>query len=130
MKGSFKNKLVWLMLIAFLMLPVAGMAQDAFSGAPSGKQMAQNVTDTANSFSVMIQAIIALVGFIITCVGVYGFYRVTKEKGQGQASIPLSLAGCVVGMLMIMLPLTIGTLGKSLFGDQMQRPSRIEITPN
>lgn len=127
MKFNLQTNLMWLVLLSLMLLPEQA---DAFTSAPSGKEVAQNVTDTANGFSLMIQSIVCLVGFVICCVGVYTFYRVTKEKGQGQASIPLAMSGCVVGVAMILLPLTIGTLGKSLFGDQMARPSRIEITPN
>lgn len=132
MNTFYRNKLVVLsalMLLVFLATPMIGLAQDPFSSAPSGKQMAENATATANSFSVLIQSIVCLVGFVITCAGIYGFYRVNKEQGQGRASIATSLAGCVVGVCMILLPLTIGTLGKSLFGDQMARPTRIDITP-
>lgn len=129
MKTSIRNKLTQLMLVStLLMAPVVAMAQQ-LSSAPSAAQVAQNGTNTLNSFSIMIQAAVCLVGFIICCSGIYGFYRVTKEKGQGQHSIGASLAGCVVGVLMIMLPLTVGSLGKSLFGDQMSQPQRIQITP-
>lgn len=118
-----------LLILATLITPFGALAQDQLSGAPDLKQIAQNGTETANGLFNLIQALVCLVGFLIVCFGVYGFYRVTKEKGQGQASIGLALTGCVVGVLMVMLPLTVGSLGKSLFGDQAGRPQRINITP-
>lgn len=125
-----RNKVVnWvLMLVPLLLLPMVAMAQ--FSSAPDAQQIATNGTNAANAFSILIQSCVCLVGFVICCVGVYGFYRVTVEKGQGQHTIGRSLAGCVVGVLMVMLPLTVGSLGKTIFGDQMSQPQRIQITPN
>lgn len=129
MKNQSKSH--WLLVAMFILmtvLPTLAFAQD-FSSAPSGAQIATNMTTTTNAFWNFIQAVVCLVGFIMVCVGLYGFYKVTKEKGQGQSSIPLALTGCVVGVLMIMLPLTVGTLGKSVFGDQAARPARIQLTP-
>ncbi|MGH8605579.1 MAG: hypothetical protein ACREXR_23130, partial [Gammaproteobacteria bacterium] len=96
---------------------------------PSAVAVADNMTKTANGFFTLIQAIVVLVGFVITCIGVFTFYKVTKEKGQGQSSIGMALAGCFVGVLMIMLPLTIGSLGKSVFGDQAGRATKIDLSP-
>lgn len=121
-----------LLVLGILMLvePSLAFAQsDPFANAPSGAQVADNMTNTTNSLFLFIQGLVCLVGFVIACMGVYGFYKVTKEKGQGQTSLPMSITGCVVGMAMIMLPLTIGTLGKSVFGDAAGRPARIQLTP-
>ncbi|MDQ1090705.1 uncharacterized membrane protein YidH (DUF202 family) [Xanthomonas sacchari] len=128
-KRNWVGTAALLLVMLALITPFSAFAQDQMTGAPDIKQIAQNGADTANGVFNFIQAVTCLVGFVIVCLGVYGFYRVTKEKGQGQASIPLALTGCVVGVLMVMLPLTVGSLGKSVFGDQAGRPQRINITP-
>ncbi|MEB1409520.1 hypothetical protein [Xanthomonas campestris] len=130
-----RNKRTWLAMATLLLVclslltPFGAFAQDQMSGAPDVKTIAQNGSETANGVFMLIQSVVCLVGFIIVCIGVYGFYRVNKEKGQGQASIATSFVGCIVGVLMVMLPLTVGTLGKTVFGDQAGRPQRINITP-
>lgn len=122
----------WIMLaLGALMMttPMFAFAQDAFSSAPSGQQMAQNATGTVNAFYVFIQALVCLAGFLLVCKGLYTFWMVSKENGQGQNTIGKGLTGCGIGVLMIMLPLTVGTLGKSVFGDQAARPRAIELAP-
>jgi hypothetical protein len=91
--------------------------------------MAKNGTTAANSVGLLVQALVCLVGFLLVCMGLYGFYRVTKEKGQGQHSMGLAITGCVVGMFMFVLPLTIGSLGKTMFGDKMERGAPIQLSP-
>ncbi len=125
-----RNKIILLMLFLFLAMPLTGMAQDPMSGAPSLQEMAQNGTKATNAIGILVQAVVCLVGFILVCMGLYGFYRVNKEKGQGQHSIGAALVGCVVGMFMFVLPLTIGSLGQTMFGDKMKRPDMIQLAPS
>jgi len=119
-----------LLLIALLTFALPALAQqDPFANAPTTQEMGDNFRGAIDVFWIVIQAVIALIGFVLVAMGLHGFYQASDNRGGGQSSVGKSFAGVLFGVLMILLPLTVGTLGKSIFGDKAARPQAIQLAP-
>lgn len=125
------NRKLLLFLIILLMASASpAFAQnDVFASAPTADELGENVNSTIEVFWVVVQAVLAFVGFVLCAKGLYGFYQASDANNGGRASIGKSVVAVVMGAMLVLLPLTVGTLGKSIFGEDASRPQRIELTP-
>lgn len=84
-------------------------------------------TGLANNLGFLIQALVALVGFIVMCIGLYGCYKM-NDQNPGNFTWGKALSGALVGAALFFLPLTLGTLGNTLFGTT-ERGTPIRVAP-
>lgn len=90
-------------------------------------QRVQSWTGLINNTGFLVQALIALLGLIVMCIGLYGCYKM-NDQNPGNFTWGKAIGGAIVGALMLFVPLTLGTLGQTLFGTTNQG-SPIRVAP-
>ena len=112
------SNIVLLLAIACAALVIADPAFAQMRSVDLGERV-QSWTGLANNTGFLIQAVIALLGFILMCIGLYGCYKM-NDQNPGNFTWGKAIGGAIVGAAMFFLPLTLGTLGNTLFGTTEQ----------
>lgn len=90
---------------------------------------AENSGKVVNSAGVVLQGVMAFLGLCMILIGAYQMYQANKEDGQGRAKYSTAIVAMVAGAFLFFGPLTVGTLGKTLFNTSA-RPATIQVIPN